>query len=67
MSSLFIKSRDCTAPLKSLKRELDVLPIGRPQIGKFGIGKLATYVLANRLTHIHAPVMNLIAESSRTS
>ena len=27
-------------------------PKGRPQIGKFGIGKLATYVLAARLTHI---------------
>ena len=27
-------------------------PRGRLQIGKFGIGKLATYVLANRLTHI---------------
>ena len=29
-----------------------MLPRGRKQIGKFGIGKLATYVLANRLTHI---------------
>lgn len=37
---------------KSLKRELGKLPLGRKQIGKFGIGKLATYVLANRLTHI---------------
>ncbi len=37
---------------KSLKRELAKLPLGRQQIGKFGIGKLATYVLANRLTHI---------------
>jgi hypothetical protein len=37
---------------KSLKRELGKLPLGRQQIGKFGIGKLATYVLANRLTHI---------------
>jgi hypothetical protein len=37
---------------KSMKRELDELPRGRQQIGKFGIGKLATYVLANRLTHI---------------
>jgi hypothetical protein len=27
-------------------------PKGRKPIGKFGIGKLATYVLANRLTHI---------------
>jgi hypothetical protein len=27
-------------------------PKGRPQIGKFGIGKLATYVLSNRLTHV---------------
>lgn len=37
---------------KSLKRVLTKLPKGRQQIGKFGIGKLATYVLANRLTHI---------------
>src|SRR5437667_9096418 len=29
---------------KSFKRELSVLPRGRNQIGKFGIGKLATYV-----------------------
>lgn len=36
----------------SNKRKLSVLPRGRQQIGKFGIGKLATYVLANRLTHI---------------
>src|SRR5258708_5498728 len=25
---------------------------GRPQIGKFGVGKLATYILANELTYI---------------
>src|ERR1700693_121591 len=37
---------------KSLKRKLATLPRGRQQIGQFGIGKLATYVLANRLTHI---------------
>src|ERR1700733_1736919 len=37
---------------KSLKRALAALPRGRQQIGRFGIGKLATYVLANRLTHI---------------
>jgi hypothetical protein len=37
---------------KSLKRALEQRPRGRQQIGKFGIGKLATYVLANRLTHI---------------
>jgi len=37
---------------KSVKRDLAVLPRGRSQIGKFGIGKLATYVLANRLSHI---------------
>jgi len=37
---------------KSDKRDLPTLPLGRQQIGKFGIGKLATYVLANRLTHI---------------
>ena len=36
----------------SNKRRLPALPKGRQQIGKFGIGKLATYVLANRLTHI---------------
>ena len=37
----------------SKKRIADsVLPKGRKPIGKFGIGKLATYVLANRLTHI---------------
>ena len=36
----------------SNKRALSVLPRGRQQIGKFGIGKLATYVLAERLTHI---------------
>lgn len=36
----------------SNKRELPRLPRGRRQIGKFGIGKLATYVLADRLTHI---------------
>ena len=36
----------------SNKRQLPVLPRGRKQIGKFGIGKLATYVLADRLTHI---------------
>jgi histidine kinase/DNA gyrase B/HSP90-like ATPase len=37
---------------KSDKRDLAKLPLGRKQIGKFGIGKLATYVLASRLTHI---------------
>ncbi len=37
---------------KSVKRDLGKLPMNRQQIGKFGIGKLATYVLANRLTHI---------------
>ncbi len=36
----------------SNKRQLDSLPRGRQQIGKFGIGKLATYVLSERLTHI---------------
>lgn len=36
----------------SNKRRRPALPRGRQQIGKFGIGKLATYVLANRLTHI---------------
>jgi hypothetical protein len=37
---------------KSFKRKLEILPMGRQQIGKFGIGKLATYVLAHRLTHV---------------
>jgi hypothetical protein len=37
---------------KSFKRALETLPLGRKQIGKFGIGKLASYVLASRLTHI---------------
>jgi hypothetical protein len=36
----------------SNKRNLPKLPRERQQIGKFGIGKLATYVLANRLTHV---------------
>ena len=36
----------------SNKRSLGSLPRNRQQIGKFGIGKLATYVLAGRLTHI---------------
>ena len=36
----------------SNKRALPALPRDRKQIGKFGIGKLATYVLAERLTHI---------------
>jgi len=36
----------------SNKRRLTTLPRNRQQIGKFGIGKLATYVLADRLTHV---------------
>ncbi len=36
----------------SNKRRLTRLPRRRQQIGKFGIGKLATYVLADRLTHV---------------
>ena len=37
----------------SRKREVDYeRPKNRSQIGKFGIGKLATYVLASRLSHI---------------
>lgn len=36
----------------SNKRSLSKLPRNRQQIGKFGIGKLATYVLADRLTHV---------------
>ncbi len=34
----------------SQKRELTSPPLNRTQIGKFGIGKLATYVLAHELT-----------------
>lgn len=37
---------------KSYKRDLEKPPQGRRQIGKFGIGKLASYVLSNRLTHV---------------
>ena len=39
---------------RSKKREMEYSGVlkGRAQIGKFGIGKLATYVLAKRLTHI---------------
>ncbi|MDP2899318.1 MAG: ATP-binding protein [bacterium] len=33
-------------------RDAEKAPRRRRQIGKFGIGKLATYVLANRLTHV---------------
>ncbi|HEY0076566.1 MAG TPA: ATP-binding protein, partial [Abditibacteriaceae bacterium] len=36
----------------SKRHEETSKPKGRTPIGKFGIGKLATYVLANRLTHI---------------
>jgi len=36
----------------SQKRELAASPLGRHPIGKFGIGKLATFVLAKELTHI---------------
>jgi hypothetical protein len=36
----------------SNKRALAKLPKSRQQIGQFGIGKLATYVLADCLTHI---------------
>src|SRR5580658_10051444 len=36
----------------SNKREIKNLPKGRQQIGQFGIGKLATYVLAQRFSHI---------------
>ena len=36
----------------SNKRALEKPPKGRKQIGKFGIGKLATFVLARYLTHI---------------
>jgi hypothetical protein len=36
----------------SNKRRIHVDPKGRQQIGRFGIGKLATYVLAERLSHV---------------
>jgi Histidine kinase-, DNA gyrase B-, and HSP90-like ATPase len=48
----------------SNKRNPNVsLPKGRRQIGKFGIGKLATYVLSNRLTHICKVGSNYFATS----
>lgn len=34
------------------RKDLTKSPHGRKQIGKFGIGKLATYVLAKNLTHV---------------
>jgi Histidine kinase-, DNA gyrase B-, and HSP90-like ATPase len=36
----------------SNKRDLAGQPVGRHPIGKFGIGKLATFVLAKQLTHV---------------
>jgi HSP90 family molecular chaperone len=36
----------------SNKRQLTSLPKGRQQIGQFGIGKLATYVLSRRYSHV---------------
>jgi hypothetical protein len=36
----------------SNKREIQRPPKGRKQIGKFGIGKLATFVLSSHLTHV---------------
>jgi len=36
----------------SNKREIKKPPKGRKQIGKFGIGKLATFVLSSHLTHV---------------
>lgn len=36
----------------SNKRKLSEVPEGRQQIGKFGIGKLATYVLSERFSHV---------------
>ena len=47
----------------SNKRSLPTLPHGRKQIGKFGIGKLATYVLAHRLTHISKSGMKYYSTS----
>jgi hypothetical protein len=38
--------------VSSKRRKGTNAPLGRKPIGKFGIGKLATYVLANKLTHI---------------
>lgn len=56
------------------KRLLQNTPLGRKQIGKFGIGKLATYVLANRLTHVskcgrdyYSASMEYSAISNRTN
>jgi Histidine kinase-, DNA gyrase B-, and HSP90-like ATPase len=36
----------------SNKRQLTKTPKGRKQIGKFGIDKLATFVLSSHLTHV---------------
>ena len=47
----------------STKRQLVNPPKGRKQIGKFGIGKLSTYVLANRLTHISKSTNNYYSAS----
>ena len=47
----------------SNKRSLPTLPRGRQQIGKFGIGKLATYVLSKRLTHISKSAGNYYSTS----
>jgi len=47
----------------SNKRGLATPPRGRQQIGKFGIGKLATYVLADRLTHISKSGKNYFSTS----
>ena len=46
------------AVASSAKRDLDD-PL-RPQIGKFGIGKLATYILANEVTYLCKAADNVI-------
>ena len=50
---------------RSNKRELDYVPPGgRKQIGKFGIGKLATYAIANRVTYVSRTGSNILAVST---
>ena len=39
-------------PKREKERELEAIKRGRPPIGKFGIGKLASYVVGRRISHI---------------
>ena len=50
---------------RSNKRNPDyVPPAGRKQIGKFGIGKLATYAIANRVTYVSRTADEILAVST---